>query len=143
LALIEMQSQETRVSDNIPDDLKYTKSHEWVRSLADGQVEVGISDHAQQALGDLVFVEIPQLDAQVTAGAACAVVESVKAASDVYSPVTGRVTARNEELVQKPELLNSDPYGAGWLMRVRLDAGAAGEALLNAREYAKSLKEAE
>jgi glycine cleavage system H protein len=131
------------VSDNIPDDLKYTKSHEWVRSLPDGHVEVGISDHAQQALGDLVFVEIPQLDAQVTAGAACAVVESVKAASDVYSPVTGRVTARNEELVQKPELLNSDPYGAGWLMRVRLDAGAAGETLLSAREYAESLKEAE
>jgi glycine cleavage system H protein len=131
------------VSENIPDDLKYTKSHEWVRSLPDGHVEVGISDHAQQALGDLVFVEIPQLDAQVTAGAACAVVESVKAASDVYSPVTGRVTARNEELVQKPELLNSDPYGAGWLMRVRLDAGAAGETLLSAREYAESLKEAE
>jgi glycine cleavage system H protein len=131
------------VSENIPDDLKYTRSHEWIRSLPDGQVEVGISDHAQQALGDLVFVEIPQVDAQVTAGSACAVVESVKAASDVYSPVTGRVSARNEELVQKPELLNSDPYGAGWMMRVRLDAGAAGGALLSAREYAESLKEAE
>jgi glycine cleavage system H protein len=131
------------VSENIPDDLQYTRSHEWVRSLPGGEVEVGITDHAQQALGDLVFVEVPALGAQVGAGIACAVVESVKAASDVYSPVTGRVTARNEELVQKPELLNSDPYGAGWLMRVRLDAGAAGEALLNAREYAKSLKEAE
>jgi len=129
------------VSENIPDDLQYTKSHEWVRSLPGGEVEVGITDHAQEALGDLVFVELPQLDTQLTAGAACAVVESVKAASDVYSPVTGRVTARNEELVQKPELLNSDPYGAGWMMRVRLDAGAGG--LLAARDYAQSLKEAE
>lgn len=129
------------MSENIPDDLQYTKSHEWVRSLPGGEVEVGITDHAQEALGDLVFVELPQLDTQLTAGAACAVVESVKAASDVYSPVTGRVTARNEELVQKPELLNSDPYGAGWMMRVRLDAGAGG--LLAARDYAQSLKEAE
>ena len=135
------------MSEKIPDDLKYTRSHEWVRSLPGGEVEVGITDHAQEALGDLVFVEIPELDAQVSAGAACAVVESVKAASDVYSPVTGRVTARNEELVQKPELLNSDPYGAGWMMRVRIDgsaaAGPAGATLLGAREYAESLKEAE
>jgi glycine cleavage system H protein len=128
------------VSEKIPDDLKYTKSHEWVRTLPSGEVEVGITDHAQEALGDLVFVEIPALDAQVTAGAACAVVESVKAASDVYSPVTGRVTARNADLVEKPELLNSDPYGAGWMMRVRLDAKPA--SLLGAREYAQSLEEA-
>ena len=139
------------MSDKIPDDLRYTRSHEWIRSLPSGEVEVGITDHAQEALGDLVFVEVPQLGAQVTAGAACAVVESVKAASDVYSPVTGRVSARNEELVRKPELLNSDPYGAGWLMRVRVDAGAAaaaasgaaGGAWLGAREYAQSLEEAE
>jgi glycine cleavage system H protein len=138
------------VSEKIPDDLQYTRSHEWVRSLPSGEVEVGITDHAQEALGDLVFVEVPQLGAQVSAGVACAVVESVKAASDVYSPVTGRVTARNEELVQKPELLNSDPYGAGWMMRVRVDtsaaasaAGAPAVAMLGAREYAESLKEAE
>ena len=131
------------MSENIPDDLKYTKSHEWVRSLPGGEVEIGITDHAQEALGDLVFVEVPKLDAQVTAGTACAVVESVKAASDVYSPVTGRVTGRNEELVQKPELLNSDPYGAGWMMRVRVEADAAAGALLSAREYAESLKEAQ
>jgi glycine cleavage system H protein len=129
------------VSEKIPDDLQYTKSHEWVRTLPDGEVEVGITDHAQEALGDLVFVEIPALEAQVSAGAACAVVESVKAASDVYSPVSGRVTRRNSDLVEKPELLNSDPYGAGWMMRVRLDAKPAG--LLGAREYAESLKEAE
>jgi glycine cleavage system H protein len=147
------------VSEKIPDDLQYTRSHEWVRSLPNGEVEVGITDHAQKALGDLVFVEVPQLGAQVSAGVACAVVESVKAASDVYSPVSGRVTARNERLSETPELLNSDPYGAGWLMRVRVDTSVAASAatsaaaspavsagagaMLGAGEYAKSLKEAE
>jgi glycine cleavage system H protein len=151
------------VSEKIPDDLQYTRSHEWVRSLLNGEVEVGITDHAQKTLGDLVFVEVPQLGAQLSAGVACAVVESVKAASDVYSPVTGRVTARNERLSETPELLNSDPYGAGWLMRVQVDASAAtgvaasaatseaasapvnavAGAMLGAREYAESLKEAE
>jgi glycine cleavage system H protein len=129
------------VSENIPNDLQYTKSHEWIRSLPGGEVEVGITDHAQKALGDLVFVEIPAADTAVSAGAACAVVESVKAASDVYSPVSGRVTARNEELVAKPELLNSDPYGAGWMMRIRLDSQAAG--LLSPSQYAEALQEAE
>jgi glycine cleavage system H protein len=140
------------VSEKIPDDLQYTRSHEWVRSLPNGEVEVGITDHAQEALGDLVFVEVPPLGAQVSAGVACAVVESVKAASDVYSPVTGRVAARNERLSEAPELLNSDPYGAGWLMRVQVDTGvvaasaaviAGAAAMLGAREYAEFLKEAE
>jgi len=139
------------VTEKIPDDLQYTRSHEWVRSLPNGEVEVGITDHAQEALGDLVFVEVPQLGAQLSAGVACAVVESVKAASDVYSPVTGRVTARNERLTETPELLNSDPYGTGWMMRVRVDTslaasaafGAGAGAMLGAREYAESLKEAE
>jgi glycine cleavage system H protein len=139
------------VSEKIPDDLQYTRSHEWVRSLPDGEVEVGITDHAQAALGDLVFVEVPQLGVQVSAGAVCATVESVKAASDVYSPVTGRVTARNERLTETPELLNSDPYGAGWMMRVRVDASAATgaaaaagtRAMLGASEYAEFLKETE
>jgi glycine cleavage system H protein len=139
------------VSEKILNDLQYTRSHEWVRSLPNGEVEVGITDHAQKSLGDLVFVEVPQLDAQVSAGVACAVVESVKAASDVYSPVTGRVIARNERLAETPELLNSDPYGAGWMMRVRVDtsvaasaAGGAGtRAMLGAGEYAQFLKETE
>ena len=139
------------MSEKIPDGLQYTRSHEWVRSLPSGEVEVGITDHAQEALGDLVFVEVPQLGAQVSAGVVCAVVESVKAASDVYSPVTGRVTARNERLSETPELLNSDPYGAGWMMRVRVDTSEAASAavsagavaMLGAREYAESLKEAE
>jgi glycine cleavage system H protein len=125
--------------------LRYTRSHEWIRSLPSGEVEVGITDHAQQALGDLVFIEVPALGAQVSAGVACAVVESVKAASDVYSPVTGRVTARNEHLTETPELLNSDPYGAGWLIRVQLDTSAAASvpAMLDAREYGEFLMEAE
>ena len=127
---------------NIPGDLHYTRSHEWVRRLPSGQLEVGITDHAQEALGDLVFVEVPQAKRRVNAGEACAVVESVKAASDVYSPVTGQVAASNEELAQRPELLNSDPYGAGWLMRVEPDASAAAAALLTAAEYAQFLDEA-
>jgi glycine cleavage system H protein len=131
------------VSEQIPNDLQYTRSHEWVRALPNGQVEVGITDHAQHALGDLVFIEAPQVDRQLAAGEACAVVESVKAASDVYSPVAGRVIARNEELAQKPELLNSDPYGAGWLMRLELDPKASAGALLKAGEYAKYLEEAQ
>jgi glycine cleavage system H protein len=129
------------VSEQIPQDLQYTKSHEWVRALPNGQVEVGITDHAQAALGDLVFVEVPQVDRKLALGEACAVVESVKAASDVYSPVAGRVTARNEDLSQKPELLNSDPYGAGWMMRIELDAKAP--ALLAPSEYQQFLKESE
>jgi len=131
------------VSEQVPQDLQYTKSHEWVRSLPNGQVEIGITDHAQSALGDLVFVEVPQVDRKLAAGEACAVVESVKAASDVYSPVAGRVAARNEELSQKPELLNSDPYGAGWLMRIELDAKTPAAALLGAGEYQQFLKESE
>jgi glycine cleavage system H protein len=129
------------VSEQIPQDLQYTKSHEWVRALPNGQVEVGITDHAQAALGDLVFVEVPQLDRKLAVGEACAVVESVKAASDVYSPLAGRVVAHNEDLSQKPELLNSDPYGAGWLMRLEPDAKAP--ALLSPGEYQQFLKESE
>jgi glycine cleavage system H protein len=129
------------VSDEIPQELQFTKSHEWVRTLPHGQVEVGITDHAQSALGDLVFVEVPQVDRKLAAGEACAVVESVKAASDVYSPVAGRVIARNEDLSQQPELLNSDPYGAGWMMRIELDGKPSG--LLSPSGYQQFLKESE
>src|SRR5271163_1872436 len=111
---------------NIPADLKYTKSHEWVRQGQNGAVEIGITDHAQSALGDLVFVEVPEVGRALSAGEACAVVESVKAASDVYSPLAGKVVANNESLAGKPELLNEDPYGAGWLFR--LETGAAANA---------------
>ncbi len=131
------------MSEAVPEDLQYTKSHEWVRALPNGQVEVGITEHAQSALGDLVFVEVPQVDRKLALGEACAVVESVKAASDVYSPVAGRVVARNEELSEKPELLNSDPYGAGWMMRIELEPNAPAAPLLRASESQQFLKESE
>lgn len=127
---------------NIPTDLQYTRSHEWVRRLPNGQVEIGITDHAQGALGDLVFVEVPEVGRQLKAGEGCAVVESVKAASDVYSPVSGKVMASNTDLASRPELLNQEPYGAGWLMRVEIDASAAGAALMSAGDYAHTLADA-
>jgi len=119
----------------IPADIRYAKSHEWAKLLGDGSVEVGISDHAQGALGDLVFVEVPAVGRTLDAGEACAVVESVKAASDVYSPVAGTVTEVNGELANAPELINSDPYGAGWPFRLRPAAAGALDALLTAADY--------
>ncbi len=103
----------------VPADLKYTKTHEWLRPLPDGTIEIGITDHAQHALGDLVFVEVPEVGRALKAGEPCAVVESVKAASDVYAPVTGEVVAGNPQLASAPETINTDSYGEGWLMRVR------------------------
>src|SRR5579883_1181510 len=108
----------------LPQDLKYTKSHEWVRTRADGSLEIGITDHAQHALGDLVFVEVPEAGRSVKSGDACAVVESVKAASDVYAPVTGEVLEGNAQLASAPETVNEDAYGAGWLYRLKPAAGA-------------------
>jgi glycine cleavage system H protein len=128
---------------NIPSDLRYTKSHEWLRAAPgaapDGTVEIGISDHAQSALGDLVFVEVPEVGRVLTAGEACAVVESVKAASDVYSPVSGKVIASNAALATQPELLNQDPYGAGWMFRVQTSSPPDGAALMSAADYANYL----
>lgn len=122
----------------IPEDLRYTKSHEWLRTLPDGSVEIGITDHAQQALGDLVFVEVPEAGRRLAAGDACAVVESVKAASDVYSPLAGEVIAGNAALAGEPELVNRDPYGQGWILRLKPD-GKAGAALLDAAAYRADL----
>jgi glycine cleavage system H protein len=119
---------------SIPADLKYTKSHEWVKLEADGSVSVGITDHAQELLGDMVFVENPTVGRNLNAGEECAVVESVKAASDVYAPVAGEVVAVNEELEGSPESLNKDPYGA-WMFKLRpASAGDLG-ALLDAAAY--------
>jgi glycine cleavage system H protein len=125
---------------NVPADLKYTKSHEWVRPLSDGTIEIGITDHAQHALGDLVFVEVPQAGRAVQAGEPCAVVESVKAASDVYAPVAGEITAGNPKLTAEPQTVNAKPYGEGWLMRLRPAPGAlAAAALMSAADYQKIL----
>ncbi len=120
---------------DIPSDLRYAKSHEWCRLEDDGSVTIGISDHAQEQLGDLVFVEVPEVGAHLEAGDAFAVVESVKAASDVYSPMAGEVVAVNEALADAPESVNSDPYGKGWLMRLQPDDSTRIEELLDASAY--------
>jgi len=120
---------------NIPSELKYLESHEWLRVESDGSVTIGISDHAQSALGDLVFVEVPAVGRKLKAGESFAVVESVKAASDVYSPVSGEVIAVNESLSGAPELINSSPYGEGWLMKVRPSDKTELNKLLDATAY--------
>jgi glycine cleavage system H protein len=120
---------------NIPANLKYTATHEWVRGDDDGTVTVGITDHAQEQLGDMVFVEFPELGRSVAAAEECAVVESVKAASDVYSPVAGEVIAVNKALEDTPQLINQDPYGEGWIFRLRTQEGL--DKLLDAVAYAK------
>lgn len=125
----------------IPDNLKYTKTHEWARLEGDGTVTVGITDHAQSQLGDLVFVELPEVGATVAAGKECAVVESVKAAADVYSPLTGEVLAVNEALTDSPELINEEPYGKGWLFRISTRDSLDG--LLDAAAYEKAEVEQE
>jgi glycine cleavage system H protein len=125
---------------NVPSDLQYTKTHEWVRTLPDGTVEVGITDHAQHALGELVFAEVPEKGRNVNLGESCAVVESVKAASDVYSPITGEVTEGNPVLASEPEAVNNEPYGEGWLMRVRPAKGAPTAELLSPADYQKYLQ---
>jgi glycine cleavage system H protein len=119
----------------VPDDLRYTKSHEWVRREADGTLTVGITDHAQDLMGDMVYVELPEAGRGLTAGKECAVVESVKAASDVYAPVDGQVTAANNALADAPETVNQDPYGAGWMFRLKPQGGAGLDALLDAAAY--------
>ena len=118
-----------------PTDRRYTKSHEWLRTLPDGSLEIGITEHAQEALGDLVFVEVPEAGRKLAAGDACAVVESVKAASDVYSPVAGEVVAGNSRLAAEPELINRDPYGEGWILRLKPAAGGASTETLDAAGY--------
>jgi glycine cleavage system H protein len=119
---------------NVPQNLKYAKTHEWVRVEGNNAV-VGISDHAQHELTDIVYVELPAVGARVEAGKECAVVESVKAASDIYAPVTGDVVAINEELANAPELLNEDPYGKGWMFKVKMSDPAEVNELLNSGDY--------
>jgi glycine cleavage system H protein len=122
-----------------PEDLHYTSEHEWVRSVADGVLRVGITSYAQDALGDVVYVTLPEVGAAVTAGDTCGEVESTKSVSDLYAPVSGEVTARNETLDSTPELVNSDPYGQGWLYELRpADAGAV-EGLLDSASYQDQL----
>lgn len=122
---------------DLPSDLRYAASHEWARQESDGSVSVGISDHAQEALGDVVYVELPQVGQVFKAGQQVGVVESVKAASDIYAPISGVVTAINEPLADAPEQVNSDPYGS-WFFRLQPEAPAELEALLTAEGYKAS-----
>jgi glycine cleavage system H protein len=124
----------------IPDDLRYTAEHEWLRTEGDS-IRVGITDYAQDALGDIVFVSLPEVGAQLTAGQAFGEVESTKSVSDVYAPVAGTVTARNDSLEATPELVNSDPYGEGWLIVIAPEQAAASEGLLDAGAYAAHVAE--
>jgi glycine cleavage system H protein len=119
----------------IPEELKYTKTHEWVRTLDDGHFEIGITDHAQDMMGDMVFVELPEVGTAVGAGEDCAVVESVKAASDVYAPVGGEVVEINSELGDAPETINQDPYQRGWMFRLRPSDQSETANLLDAKAY--------
>jgi len=121
---------------NVPADLKYVASHEWIRVEADGTVTIGITDFAQESLGDVVFVELPEVDAEFEAEADCAVVESVKAASDIYAPLAGKIVAVNEDLVDAPEKVNEDPYGEAWFFKMELANAADLDALLDADAYA-------
>lgn len=129
------------MSSEIPGDLKFLKSHEWVRIEGDGRATVGISDHAQGLLGDLVYVELPAVGDDVEAGNACAVVESVKAASDVYAPVSGKVVAVNEALADKPEIINEDAFGEGWLFVVEMSSPEQVNELLSADDYAATMED--
>jgi len=123
---------------NFPEDLRYTASHEWVRRNADGTLTIGITDHAQDSLGELVFVEMPEAGRRLAEGDACAVVESVKAASDVYAPVAGEVVARNDALSEAPSDVNKDPYAA-WLFRIKPDRDGGLDNLMDAGTYRASL----
>jgi len=119
---------------NVPSDLKYAKSHEWARVSGD-TATIGITDHAQHELTDVVFVELPELNRQVKAGEACAVVESVKTASDIYSPVSGQVVEINQAVVENPALVNTEPYAGGWFYKIKLSAPAEANSLLTPDQY--------
>ena len=127
----------------LPGDLLYTREHEWIRREDDGSVSVGITDHAQAALGDLVYVELPEVGQDVEEGGDMAVVESVKAASDVYAPIAGSVTAVNEELADTPETINSDPYGEGWIVRLQPSGDIDEGELMSPDAYQELLDEEE
>ncbi len=126
---------------NIPSELKYASSHEWTRNEGDGTVTVGISEHAQGLLGDMVFVDLPDVGDEVSAGDDICVAESVKAASDIYAPVSGEIVEVNEELEDAPELVNSDAFGEGWLFKIKLSDASELENLLDAEGYANSIDE--
>ena len=127
----------------VPDNYLYTREHEWLKLEDDGSVTIGITDHAQEALGELVFVEVPEAGAQFSSGDACAVVESVKAASDIYCPVSGEVVAVNEDLADEPEKVNGSPYDDGWVFRLQPEDATVLDELMSATDYERFLTELE
>jgi glycine cleavage system H protein len=126
---------------NIPSDLKYASSHEWVRNEGDGIVTVGITEHAQGLLGDMVFVDLPDVGDEFSAGDDCAVAESVKAASDIYAPVAGEIVEVNEDLEDSPENVNNDPYGDGWMFKIKMEDASELDDLLDSEGYEASIDE--
>lgn len=126
---------------NVPNELKYRESHEWLRKEADGTYTVGITEHAQELLGDMVFVDLPDIGATFSAGDDCAVAESVKAASDIYAPVSGEIVAVNSALEAEPELVNSAPYADGWLFRIKASDASELDSLLDADAYKAAIDE--
>ncbi len=127
----------------VPSELKFTHTHEWLRDEGDGIYTVGISDHAQALLGDMVFIDLPDSGTAVDAGDECSVIESVKAASDIYAPCTGTIITINDELDASPELVNSDPYGDGWLFQIRIDVEEDLDELIDAEDYLASIADDE
>ncbi|MGF1693574.1 glycine cleavage system protein GcvH [Photobacterium kagoshimensis] len=127
----------------VPTELLFTNTHEWIRDEGDGVYTIGLTDHAQSLLGDMVFVDLPEVDAATDAGEECAVAESVKAASDIYAPLTGIVIDTNEDLEGSPELVNSDPYGDGWLFKVKCDDEGELDELIDAERYQDLIDESE
>jgi len=125
----------------IPEDLLYTAAHEWVRFGANGVADVGITDYAQSALGDIIYVDLPKIGAAVTTSSVCGTLEAVKAVSELFSPVTGEVVAINDKVVSEPAVLNRDPYGDGWMLRVRVADPASRNGLLSPTEYKKLVGE--
>ncbi|ROP59725.1 glycine cleavage system H protein [Enterobacter sp. BIGb0383] len=126
---------------NVPNELKYSREHEWLRKEADGIWTVGITEHAQELLGDMVFVDLPEVGTVVGAGDDCAVAESVKAASDIYAPISGEIVEVNEELQTSPELVNSEPYGDGWILKIKASDESEIDALLDADAYGALLED--
>ncbi|MGO2259612.1 MAG: glycine cleavage system protein GcvH [Hafnia alvei] len=126
---------------NVPNELKYTASHEWVRAEGEGVYSVGITEHAQELLGDMVFIDLPEVGTSFDAGDDCAVAESVKAASDIYAPISGEIVAINDELEGAPELVNSAPYSEGWLFRIKASDEAQIAGLLDAAAYESSIED--
>lgn len=129
------------MSHTLPEELKYTKTHEWSLKEQDDVIIIGITDHAQQLLGDMVFIELPEVGDTVHMGDELGVVESVKAASDFYAPVSGEIIEVNSELAHAPSLVNSDPYGDGWLVKIRMDEEEEYDELISAEEYEETLEE--